>query len=202
MTGTRLSSDERRRLLLDRASELFAEHGYDELSMARIAREAGISKPLLFHYFRTKRDLFVATLTTAALELQEATAPDPALAPAQQLAGSLDAFLRWVDGHRLAYAKLLRSAQVPEVGELVDVVRDDTAQRILTGLGDAGSRPPVRTAVRAWLWFVDGAILDWIAHDDVSRDEVLGLLIGTLGGALAAAGAGDALGGEAPTPAA
>ncbi len=54
---TRLQVDERRRQLLERATELFATHGYDELSMAKIAREAGVSKPLLYHYFPNKRDL-------------------------------------------------------------------------------------------------------------------------------------------------
>ncbi len=44
---TRLQVDERRRQLLARATELFATHGYDELSMAKIAREAGVSNPLL-----------------------------------------------------------------------------------------------------------------------------------------------------------
>src|SRR5215217_6165216 len=59
---TRLQVDERRRQLLERAMELFATHGYDELSMAKIAREAGVSKPLLYHYFPNKRDLFEAVL--------------------------------------------------------------------------------------------------------------------------------------------
>jgi AcrR family transcriptional regulator len=40
----RLHSDERREQLVARATELFATHGYEELSMSRIAREAGISK--------------------------------------------------------------------------------------------------------------------------------------------------------------
>ena len=64
----RLKVDERRRQLLERATELFATHGYDELSMAKIAREAGVSKPLLYHYFPTKRDLFEAALGQAAEE--------------------------------------------------------------------------------------------------------------------------------------
>ncbi len=46
---TRLQVDERRRQLLERAMELFATHGYDELSMAKIAKASGVSKPLLYH---------------------------------------------------------------------------------------------------------------------------------------------------------
>jgi hypothetical protein len=42
--------------------------------------------------------------------------------------------------------------------------------------------------VRGWLWFMDGACLDWIAHRDLDRGQLLGLLLGTLFGALMAAG--------------
>src|SRR5215208_831052 len=59
---TRMPVDERRRQLLERGAELFATHSFGELSMARIAREAGISKALLYHYFPSKQDFFVATL--------------------------------------------------------------------------------------------------------------------------------------------
>ena len=187
---TRLHTDERRRLLLQRATELFATHGYDELSMAKLAREAGISKALLYHYFPSKRDLFAAALTDAAEELRARTEPEPGRPPAEQLALALDAFLRWVEDHGAAYAKLLRSASLPEVRELVGEVRERTARRILAELGQAGEQPAARAAVRAWLWFCDGVCLDWIEHRDLRRDEVHGLLLGTLAGALAAADAG------------
>jgi hypothetical protein len=42
--------------------------------------------------------------------------------------------------------------------------------------------------VRGWLWFMDGACLDWIARRDLERSELHGLLLGTLAGALIAAG--------------
>ena len=66
---TRLDVDERRRQLLDLGAELFTRHAYDELSMAKIAREAGISKALLYHYFPSKQAYFAATLEQAAAEL-------------------------------------------------------------------------------------------------------------------------------------
>jgi AcrR family transcriptional regulator len=185
---TRLQVDERRRQLLERATELFATHGYDELSMAKIAREAGVSKPLLYHYFPTKRELFEAALAQAAEEHLARTQPDPDAPPAQQLDASLDAFLTWIDEHRGAYEKLMRSAGIPEVRELIDRVREDTAQRILTGLS-SGRRPApkVRAAVRGWLWYMDGVCLDWVREGDMKRGDVHGLLLGSLLGALTAA---------------
>lgn len=187
---TRLSNDARRAELLERGADLFARHGYDELSMARFAREAGISKGLLYHYFPSKRALFEAVLTQAVGELVQLTDTDASRPPAEQLAASLDAFLGWIDEHREAYAQLMASLQVPEVRDLIEGVREATAQRILAGLGpEAASRPATRTAVRAWLWFMDGACLDWVRESDLSRAEVHGMLLGTLLGALTAAGA-------------
>jgi len=187
---TRLDVDERRRQLLDLGAELFARHGYEDLSMARIAREAGISKALLYHYFPSKQAYFAATLEQAAEELAEVTEPDPARPPVEQLSASLEAYLGWVERHMGAYDKLIRSVgAVPEVRELVERVRDATADRILAGIAPGRDpAPPLRAAVRGWLWFMDGAVLDWIEHRDLDRPRLHGLLLGTLLGAVTAAG--------------
>jgi AcrR family transcriptional regulator len=187
---TRLQVDERRRQLLELGAELFARHGYEELSMARIAREAGISKALLYHYFPSKQAYFSATLAQAAEELAEVTAPDPGRPPVEQLSASLDAYLAWVERHMGAYDKLIRGVgAVPEVRELVERVRDETAARILEGISPGYEpAPALRAAVRGWLWFMDGAVLDWIEHRDMDRQRLHGLLLGTLLGAVTAAG--------------
>jgi AcrR family transcriptional regulator len=192
---TRMQVDDRRRQLLELGGRLFATHSFAELSMARIAREAGISKALLYHYFPSKQDFFVATLQQGAEEIQRRTEPDPDLPPLEALAGSLDAFLRWIEENEQAYRKFLESVgNVPEVKAMIDQIREATSARILDGLG-AGDPPPpkLRSATRAWLWFMDGAILDWLDHRDLSRTELRDLLLGSLGGSLVAAGAGDLL---------
>jgi AcrR family transcriptional regulator len=187
---SRLQVDERRRQLLELGARLFATHSYAELSMARIAREAGISKALLYHYFPSKQDFFVATLRQGAEEIARRTEPDPELRPFEALAGSLDAFLGWIEENETAYRKLMESVgSVPEVKSLIDGIRDATSARILEGLG-AGDPPPprLRAAARGWLWLMDGVILDWLEHRDMSRAEVRDLLLGSLAGSLSAAG--------------
>jgi AcrR family transcriptional regulator len=190
---TRLDVDERRRRLLELGASLFTRFAYDELSMARIAKEAGISKALLYHYFPSKEAYFVATLEEKAAELAARTEPDASLPPLEQLSGSLDAYLGWVEENASSYDKMIRSASaVPEVRALLDRVRGDTAQRIVDGL--SGGEPPtpvLRTAVRGWLGFMDGACLDWVAHRDLDRETLHGLLLGTLLGAVLAAGGAD-----------
>lgn len=187
----RLRVDERRRQLLERGAELFTSHPYEELSMSRIAREVGISKALLYHYFPSKQAYFEETLNTWAEQLRERTETDPDLPPVAQLTGSLDAFLSLIEENETAYRNLMRSAAgVPEIRELIEEVRRKTVQRILEGLYPEKEFPPkARTAVSGWLWFMDGACLDWIEHRDVERGELRDLLLGVLMGALIAADA-------------
>jgi len=185
---TRLKVDDRRRQLLESGTDLFTRYAFDELSMATIAREAGVSKALLYHYFPSKADLFEATMRQAAEEIAARTEPDPDLPPAEALAASLGSFLQWIEENELAYRKLMQSAaSIGDATTLIEEVRQHTAGRLLAGL-DPDPSPKVRAVVRAWLWFVDGACLDWLEHRDMDRSELRDLLIGALVGALAAAG--------------
>jgi len=185
----RMDVDERRTQLLERGAELFTTHPYEELSMSKIASEVGISKALLYHYFPSKQAYFEATLSAWAEQLRERTETDPDLPPVEQLTQSLNAFLSLVEENAEAYRNLIRSATgVAEIRELIEAVRQATAQRILDGLYPGGAPPKARIAVSGWLWFMDGACLDWIDHRDVEREELRNLLLGVLMGSLMATG--------------
>ena len=98
--------------------------------------------------------------------------------------------LGWVEEHAEGYGKLLVGAAThPEVRELVEGVRQQTAERILAGIAPDPAPPAVRAAVHGWLWFMDGVLADWLEHRDLDRDALRGLLLGTLLGAVTAAGA-------------
>src|SRR5436190_13645410 len=178
----RLDVDERRLQLLELGRDLFTRHAYDELSMAAIAREAGISKALLYHYFPSKEEYFKATLAEAAAELAVRTAPDPSLSPLDQLRKSTLAYVEWVGERRESYVRLLASAgAVPEIRDLIANIRDFTSARILEGMVPELERTPAkRAAVRGWLWFTDGVLLDWIEHGDRDVAEVADSLVDSL----------------------
>jgi AcrR family transcriptional regulator len=178
----RLDVDERRAQLLEVGTELFAKHSLEELSMARIASEAGISKALLYHYFPSKEEFFKAALADAAAELAERTAPDESLPPIDQVCAATKAFVDWIGERGPAYAKLLESVgAVPQLRETMAGIRDLTSERILEGLVPEAERTPSRrAAVRAWLWFMDGVLLDWIEHGDRNADAVTDQLVESL----------------------
>jgi AcrR family transcriptional regulator len=185
----RLDVDERRAQLLGLGTRLFAEHSYEDLSMARIAREAGISKALLYHYFPSKEEFFRAALGEAAAELAQRTSLDASLPPLDQVRAATQAFVDWIGERGHAYAKLLQSVRaIPELRETLSQIRDFTSTRILDGLvADAERTPAKRAAVRGWLWFMDGVLLDWIEQGDRDAGDVAEGLVDSLQAVLAAA---------------
>jgi AcrR family transcriptional regulator len=62
MSATRLPAEERRAALLDCACRAFADGTYKGTTTAEIAREAGVTEPILYRHFESKRDLYLSCL--------------------------------------------------------------------------------------------------------------------------------------------
>jgi len=169
----RLGNDARRAQLLELARKAFSDRSYDDVSIDDLARDAKISKGLLYHYFPTKRDLYVAGLREIADELvQRVTAIPTDLAPAERVRAGLDAYLDHVGQHSRAFVSLMRGGigSDPEVAQVVESVRRRLADRFLEGSPFApmlAGNTRFEIAVRGWLGFVEGASIHWCA--DMSR---------------------------------
>jgi AcrR family transcriptional regulator len=193
----RLSTDARREQLVALGIDIFSERPFDEVSIDDIAAAAGISKGLLYHYFPSKRDFYVAVIRSAADEMQALTEPDPALGPRERLAAALERYLEYVETHARGYATVLRAGigSDPAVAEIVEEVRGAMVARLLDDLpaAAAGEGPPValRVAVRGWVGFVEAASLDWLEHRGLARADLREMLIAALGGAVSAAAGAD-----------
>ena len=162
--------------------------------MQEIARAAGVSKPLLYHYFPSKVDLFKAAVAEKAAELQALITPGGGSDSFEELTRILDAYLGWIDANARTWSKLLRSAaSLPEASALIESFRDQTMEMILGGV-TAGrpASPALRTAIKGWLGYMDAAILDWIETRGQSREQLRDLLIAVFGASLAAAQQTDA----------
>jgi AcrR family transcriptional regulator len=70
-TTARKTAEERREDVLVAARDVFAEHGLSGASTDEIARRAGISQPYLFRLFRTKKELFIASVERCFAETRE-----------------------------------------------------------------------------------------------------------------------------------
>jgi AcrR family transcriptional regulator len=192
----RLSTDARREQLLASGARLLAERPFDEVSIEEIARAAGVSKGLLYHYFPTKKDFLIAALERGQEELAALTAPDPGLPPAEQLAASLDRFLDFVEEHEAAYAAIFRSrgGGDPEIQAALEAGRQQRMDAVIESLAtweaapaSVERTPTLETAVQGWFFFIEGAVLRWLERRDLERDELRELLGLALLGSLQAA---------------
>ncbi len=68
----RLSAARRRRQLIDVAIEMFAHSGYEATTMEDIATAAGVTKPLLYQHFTSKRALYLELIDDVASRMLEA----------------------------------------------------------------------------------------------------------------------------------
>lgn len=178
----RLDNDARRAQLLQLAKTAFSESSYDEVSIDDIAREAKISKGLLYHYFPTKRDLYVAGLREIADELVERINTVPTnLPPAERVRAGLDAYLEHISHHARAFVSLMRGGigSDPEVAAVIDSVRRRLSDRFLEGSPlkpMLSGQPKFETLLQGWIGFVEAATIDWCANPKLTRDELRDLL--------------------------
>jgi len=114
-----LKKEQTRRLIADTAWRLFADRGFDQVSVAEIAREAQVAEATVFNYFRSKEDLFYWRLEAFGARLTDAIAARPPGEPV------LTAFRRYL----LAEGGLL--AQV-EAGDAEALARLRTISRTIT----------------------------------------------------------------------
>ena len=101
----RLPAARRRRQLLDVALQVFAERGFHAASMNDIAEAAGVTKPVLYQHFKSKRELFGELLSDVGSELQEAItkAVTTAQSSHEMVELGFAAYFRYVAAHRDAF---------------------------------------------------------------------------------------------------
>lgn len=187
MTATRrvrLNPDERREQLLELGVQMLATRTLDELSVEALAEEAGISRGLLFHYFKSKQEFHRAVVRRAADELIRVTEPDPALPIDEQTASSMGAYVDYVADHYESYVSLVRGAASgdEQVRQIADDTRSALTQRITENLGSMGLQqtPAAELAARGWTAFAEELVVCWVAAPSVSREELIRLLSDSL----------------------
>lgn len=187
----RLDVETRRRELLRAGAELLAAHPDDEIWIDDVARRAGVSRGLLYHYFGGKRAFLAAVVEDEAGTLLAATEPDPDLPPGQQLRAALDAYLTYLEAHPSGYRALYLCAagSDAQIRAIVENNLRRQEQRLLDGVtGGAPVPEPVRLAVRGWLASLIAICLDWLGNPTLDRASLCDLLVSTFAAVITAAG--------------
>lgn len=184
-----LASDNRREQLLDLGLKLFASRSYEEVAIDDIAREAGVSKGLLYHYFGSKRLFYTEVVRKAANDLLLTLNPDPKSPATENVKRGLHAYLNFVTERADAYLALMHGGL--GVDDIINGILEDIRQQIVSTIqaqiGGEGE-PLARIAARAWIGNVEAAALDWLRNRDVSIDDLIEMLTAALYIQLAVAG--------------
>jgi AcrR family transcriptional regulator len=183
-----MTVDERREELIRFGRELFSRHAYDALSIDDIATAAGVSKGLLYHYFENKRDYYVAVVRAVTEEMR-AVLPDPALPPDEQLSQGIEGYLDFAETHAHAFRSVLDGGvgSDAEVRQIVEEIRTLYIERILGALGIDSPSPVLCLALRGWIGFGEAATVEWLAHREVGRADLVQMLIAALNAAFESA---------------
>jgi AcrR family transcriptional regulator len=176
-TRPRLSAQDRRQAVLDTACRIFFKKSYRGATTAEIAREAGITEPILYRHFGSKRDLYLACLDEAWRQFREFADEALETNPVGCLGAIADAYvakrakLRLVD---LWIQALTEASEDPEIAKAlrrqIREVHDFFADVIRRGQADGTINPDRDPIAEAWI-FVSGGLLATI-------DQRLGGLLG------------------------
>jgi AcrR family transcriptional regulator len=181
---SRLSPEARRAQLIELGVELLATRRLDELSVELIAKTAGISRGLLFHYFSSKQEFHLEVARAAAAEMLRRTEPDPVLAPVEALRAALTSFIDYVEENPDNYKSLVRGAASGdgEMRAIFDETRSTMAQRIVDVVAAQGLtvQPRITLAIHGWVAYVEECVIRWIDTGTVTRDELLDMLTKSL----------------------
>jgi AcrR family transcriptional regulator len=179
----RLQRDARIQRILTASQRLFSTQAYDEIAIEDLAAAAGMSKGLLYHYFASKRDLYVATVAQVLRQMAHFTDLSPNLHTGLSQMLSL-----FEQSPGLARMVLRGGIGVDrEVERLLDAYRQQQLERLARGLGSlgdltavsteaAGSQALVVLGLRGWLGFLDEVCLHWIQQPEVTREQVVRFL--------------------------
>src|SRR3954469_20295546 len=167
--AVRLPAARRRRQLLDVALGVFAANGFHQTSMEDVADAAGVTKPVLYQHFGSKRELYLELLDDVGGRLMAtiSAAVAPAAGPRQQVHAGFLAYFRFVAEHQSAF-QLLFGSGARRDEEFADAVR-----RVETSIAEAIA-PPIevdidaehrRTLAQGLVGLAEGTGRHWVAHN-------------------------------------
>ena len=159
--------------MLEVAARVFSAQGYHVASMDEIAAGAGISKPMLYAYFGSKKGLYLATIDQAGRHLVETVETIRRTGPAGgKMAAGIAMMMRFIDRYRAGWTVLFQASETDaEVAGRVAGYRRalvDAAAAGLTDLAEVRGTKLNPTDAEPWAHALLGAgealARWWLAH--------------------------------------
>jgi AcrR family transcriptional regulator len=179
----RLSAEQRREQILDTANDLFADRGYEEVSIEDIASTAGVTRGLVHHYFGGRSDVYIALLERIGTVREEQLRPPVGRSARARVADTVSRWLDWTEKNKLIYLGTVAPGEDiadPDVRRLVGDLRH-RAVALLAGFHAdiAQDSPRLRYALECWTGLNRAATRHWL-RGDATRDTTQEVLASTL----------------------
>ena len=179
----RLDPGQRRDQILDAANALFAERGYEEVSVEDIARSAGITRGLVHHYFGGRTDVYLALLERLDAVREDSLRQPEGRSARTRVADSVSRWLDWTEANRLIYLGTIAPGEDiadPEVRRAVANLRGRAVALLATFHADiAEDSPRLRHALECWTGLNRTATRRWL-RGEATRESTQELLASTL----------------------
>ncbi|WP_169337887.1 TetR/AcrR family transcriptional regulator [Propionicicella superfundia] len=180
----RLPKAQRRVLLLEAATMVFAQEGYHNASMEAMARAAGVTKPVLYQHFPSKLDLLRAVATESTLEVERVVtaAMNDNLSSGTPFESAIEALFDFAE-RRPHQFLLVYETELPQDDQVQHTILEGTARVVThgipiikahTGLDQNGA------ALLAWsiIGMTTFAVRHWKrANDGTSKADALVLAL-------------------------
>jgi AcrR family transcriptional regulator len=191
-TRKRLTAAERREVIVVAATELFAERGYQGASIEEIARRSGVTPPVVYDHFASKRELYRELLERHFADLQQVwrqnfVGAEPSEA---RIARSFDAWFAYIEEHPFAGRMLFRettgdplvAAIHAEVAAgsraaVMPLVADEAS---ITDVADASSSLTLDMVWEVLRGVLQGLAMWWYENPEVPREQVVAVAMNTL----------------------
>lgn len=182
--GRRLPPDERREQIVAAAARLFQSRPMDQVSTVEIAREAGIARGLLNHYFKDKRGLYLEVIRRSVLLPALEVTPSVVRG---DLAHRVDLAVQWfldsAEPQATSYATVVGPEGVahdPEVSAILEEADDLAARRVLEVVGIDPDDDLARAQVRCYGGLAKATVREWTRGGSLTREQAHALLRDTL----------------------
>ena len=175
--ATRLPADQRRRQLLDVSCQVFAERGFHATSMDDVASKAGVTKPVLYQHFPSKRALFVELLDDVGRQLlgELAVATRGVTTGRERVEAGFAAYFRFVTGNEAAFRLLFGAGARNDVEftEIVERVLDDSAEAISQLIDIQGTPEHRRVLAHALIGIAEATSRDALTDEGLLDPTLL-----------------------------
>ncbi len=165
------------------------------MSVDDVADRAGVSHGLVFQYFGSKKDLYIASLEPLLTGFQERARGAPEdLGPRERLRHAIGSYYDDAIAHPAGYRSLMAGGGgFREVFDRIEAQRWAGIGLIAAATGLDADRADVRAVLRGWVGFLEGAILASLERPDSDREALIGAAVAVFDAGLSTLGV-DAIG--------